>query len=153
MLVLHVPCFSVSPFSTAPKVEIINPTLDKSTMPRLSNKEFLSKLQENLIENGGSSSVYLTQKRLVASLESCPKDQLTDLSSNVVQHPEEYGKNTRQYPVLIRYTNGTKESKISTVIDPENLDSFWGDYSTVLKTGFTGLRKKDKKKKQKVTKA
>lgn len=122
-------------------------------MPRLSNKEFLSQLQTGLTENAGSSSVYLTQKRLVASLESAPKDQLTDLSSNVIQHPDTYPQNTRTYSILIRCTRGTKDSKISTVVEPENLDSFWNDYTTVLKSGFGGLRKKDKKKKQKVSKA
>ncbi|WPK24534.1 hypothetical protein PUMCH_001810 [Australozyma saopauloensis] len=122
-------------------------------MPRLSNKEFLTKLESDLKENAGSSSIYLTQKRLVASLESAPKDQLTDLSSNVVQHPDTYSKNTRLYSVLIRCTRGTSDSKISTVVEPENLSMFWNDYTTVLKAGFGGLRKKDKKKKQKVTKA
>lgn len=122
-------------------------------MPRLSNKDFLTKLETNLTENNGSSSVYLTQKRLVASLESAPKDQVADLASNVVQHPEKYPKNTRQYSVLIRFTRGTSDSKISTVVEPENLDSFWNEYATVLKAGFGGLRKKDKKKKQKVSKA
>lgn len=123
-----------------------------SKMPRLSNKEFLLKLESDLAENSGSSSIYLTQKRLATSLEPSSKNQLTDLSSNVIEHPEEYPKNSRNYTLLIRCTRGTSDSKISTVVEPKNLDSFWNEYATVLKGGFVGLRKKDKKKKQKVSK-
>ncbi|RKP32848.1 signal recognition particle, SRP9/SRP14 subunit [Metschnikowia bicuspidata] len=126
-------------------------------MPRLCNKEFLTQLESCLAEIDGSNSVYLTQKRLVASLDSAPKDQPTDLSSNVIEHPEKYNKNTRHYPVLVRFSTGSSNSKISTVIEAENLDSFWIEYFIVLRNGFTGLKESDnkekKKKKYKVSKA
>lgn len=123
-------------------------------MGRLSNKEFLAKIGSELESNNGKSSVYLTQKRLVQSLEPTLPSALEDLSSNVVEHSKEYPTNTQTYPVLLRFTTGKKESKVSTVVEPENLESFWTEYVQVLKSGFVGLRKKEKKaKKGKVTKA
>lgn len=35
----------------------------------------------------------------------------------------------------------------------EDLDSFWAKYTEVVKSGMSGLKKKDKKKKQKQKKA
>lgn len=124
-------------------------------MGRINNAEFLSQVSAALLSNEGKSSVYLTQKRLTASLESPPQSELADLSSNVVDHPEKYPTNTEKYPVLMRFTTGEKKSKISTVVQAGDLDSFWTEYTQALKTGFVGLKKKDKKKlkKSKVSKA
>lgn len=123
-------------------------------MGRLNNAEFIGKVETLLAANEGKSSVYFTQKRYTAPLEKEPIDEIKDLSSNIVDHSPAYTKNTQAYPVLIRATLGTKESKISTVVEPANLDAFWLEYAQVLKTGFVGLKKKEKKKtkKSKVTK-
>lgn len=123
-------------------------------MGRLNNTDFLAKVNEALTSNEGKSSVYFTQKRLSQSLEPATSDNITDLSSNVVDHPNAFISNHQTYPVLIRFTLGDKKSKASTVVEPENLDKFWNDYAHVLKTGFVGLKRKEKKKakKAKVTK-
>ncbi|PVH14467.1 uncharacterized protein CXQ87_002608 [Candidozyma duobushaemuli] len=123
-------------------------------MGRLNNAEFISKVEAILASNEGKSSVYFTQKRLSTPLEKESIDSVKDLSSNVVEHPTAYPTNTQSYPVLIRATLGKKDSKISTVVEPANLDAFWSEYAQVLKTGFVGLKKKEKKKakKSKVTK-
>lgn len=124
-------------------------------MGRLSNNEFLARVGSELEKNDGDSSVYLTQKRLVQTLEPVSPTSLADLSSNVVEHPKEYPSNTQTYPILLRFTTGEKSSKVSTVVESENLETFWSEYVQVLKSGFVGMRKKEKKKakKNKITKA
>lgn len=126
-------------------------------MARLSNSAFLEQLAAALAQNSGQSSIYLTQKRLAPSLGLDEGEDAAgaDLPSNVVGG----GGNTRTYPVLVRVsTNGGGSSaaakaklklKLSTVVETEALDLFWGDYANALKTGFVGLRKKEKKKARK----
>lgn len=122
-------------------------------MGRLNNTEFIARVGDLLTLNDGKSSVYFTQKRLSVPLDKAPLDQVNDLSSNTVEHPSNFKTNTDTYPVLLRVTQGPKESKISTVVEPENLDLFWLEYTQVLKTGMVGLKKREKKaKKSKVTK-
>lgn len=61
-------------------------------------------------------------------------------------------KSTDSYPILIRVTDGardkSKKKKISTQVNPEQLSKFWREYSSVIKSGAQGLKKKDKKKKK-----
>lgn len=114
-------------------------------MGRVNNTEFVAQVGTILTKNNGQLSVYLTQKRLTASLEST-EDKINDLSSNVAEYPPEYAVNEQKYPVLVRISLGDKKTKISTVVEPENLDSFWTEYSQALKNGFIGLRRKEKKK-------
>ena len=58
----------------------------------------------------------------------------------------------KTYSILIRVTDSNKEKsarvKLSTVVEPENLDAFWNKYTNVLKAGFVGLKKKSKSKKK-----
>lgn len=119
-------------------------------MGRLNNSDFLSKVNDELSANEGKSSVYFTQKRLSLTLEPATSDNINDLSSNVVNHPSTFVSNTQTYPVLIRFTRGDKKSKISTVVEPANLDKFWNEYAQILKNGFVGLKKKEKKKSKKL---
>lgn len=122
-------------------------------MGRLNNSDFLQKVNDELSSNAGKSSVYLTQKRLSLTLEPPTAENINDLSSNVVQHPNDFPTNTQTYPVLIRFTSGDKKSKLSTVVEPADLDKFWTEYAQILKNGFVGLKKKEKKtRKSKVSK-
>lgn len=118
-------------------------------MGRLTNTEFLTQVNTVLSANEGKSSVYLTQKRLSPSLETPPTESLSDLSSNVVELPQKYTVNTQTYPILVRFTTGDSKSKVSTVVEAENLDRFWTEYTKVLKNGFVGLKRKEKKKQKK----
>lgn len=118
-------------------------------MGRLNSTEFLKKVEEALARNDGKSSVYLTQKRLDSNVDPKPTDSMTDLSSNVIDHPKQYPTNTQQYPVLFRFVYGDKADKISTVVEPEKIDDFWTEYTVALKNGFVGLRKREKKKQKK----
>ena len=53
-------------------------------------------------------------------------------------------------PVLIRATNGkSKENKsdkikLSTVVQPDDLETFFTKYADVCKTGMSGLKKRDR---------
>lgn len=71
-------------------------------------------------------------------------------NSKIITNP------TQEYPILIRITDGnsdkTKKIKISTVVKPNELGRFWTRYSNVVKSGVSGLKKKDKKKKKKSAK-
>lgn len=131
-------------------------------MGRLSNKEFLDQFSALLSTTDGKSSVYLTQKRLspVLDLDNDSSHKINDLSSNVVDSQGDFPQNEQKYPLLIRITNGSStKSKVSkvkllTVVETADLDEFWVDYLNTIKTGFVGLKKKEKKKsrKTKVTK-
>ncbi|EGV65234.1 hypothetical protein PSN45_002627 [Yamadazyma tenuis] len=126
-------------------------------MGRLNNGEFLTQVGDILTQNDGKSSIYLTQKRLSPALDLDEPDvnegveSINDLSSNVVEH--KFKSNTQEYPILIRIalgSNGSKQKvKLSTVVEINNLDQFWSDYSSVIKAGFVGLKKKEKKKSKK----
>lgn len=130
-------------------------------MGRLNNFEFLSKLSDILTSNNGESSVYLTQKRLTSTLPiDEPKSSISDLSSNVIK-ADGFDENTTTYPILIRISmNGEKtkpgkskgKTKLSTVVETNSLDQFWTEYVQVIKNGFVGLKKKDKKKNKKTGK-
>lgn len=69
--------------------------------------------------------------------------------------PEEVveNENSGPYSLLFRATDGktdkSKRIKISTVVDPQSLEEFWGLYTDCIKSGMSGLKKKDKKKQKK----
>lgn len=120
-------------------------------MGRLNNVEFLTKIESLLSENNGKKSVYLTQKRLVTEdIEDKPKPKSIIGAA----------KDTQKYPLLIRLAmNGSAKGdksdkiKVSTVVEVENSAKFWADYITIVKSGFVGLKKKEKKRnRNKVTK-
>ncbi|PVH96394.1 signal recognition particle, SRP9/SRP14 subunit [Periconia macrospinosa] len=121
----------------------------------LSNEEFFTKLGD-LLENNrtkGHGTVFLTQKRLTFDTDFSPPpaakiadDPLWDT------HPQ------NPLPVVIRASNNKSSSrpgtdrediaktKLSTVVQPDQLDSFYGRYADVCKAGMSGLKKRDKKK-------
>jgi len=94
-------------------------------------------------------SVYLTQKPLSAASGSPAPDSSSPSSSQI----------------LIRATNGLSKAhrtsksksrpktKISTVVDITDLESFYTRYAEVCKKGMEGLRKRDKKKAKEKAKA
>ncbi|EER35571.1 predicted protein [Candida tropicalis MYA-3404] len=121
-------------------------------MGRLDNSQFLKELTKLVENNNGKSSIYLTQKRLTSD------PQENDLPDNVIPPTDETKSNNEStYPLLVRVSmnssNNKKEKqnkvKISTVVENNQLEQFWVDYVQVLKNGFIGLKKKDKKKSKK----
>ncbi|KAF2115479.1 signal recognition particle, SRP14 subunit [Lophiotrema nucula] len=124
----------------------------------LSNDEFFSRLTD-LFEHSrkkGHGSVYLTQKRLSFDTTSAPPSPTKILDDPLWDtHPE------NPLPVLIRASNNSSSKrkgtdredidkiKLSTVVQPEQLDAFYARYAEVGKAGMSGLKKRDKKKKKK----
>jgi hypothetical protein len=112
-----------------------------------------------LSKNGGKSSIYITQKRLSYTIDKEIDGTLpfSDLPADVKPILHDSTPKTKSYPVLIRITDGNKDKskkmKLSTVVQPENLDLFWNEYTNILKTGFVGLKKKSKKKAKKASKS
>lgn len=78
-------------------------------------------------------------------------------TSSLKDNLSDTNESTQHYPLLFRATNGnsdkTKKIKFTTVVNVQDLDSFWVQYTEVVKAGMSGLKKKDKKKKQKQKKA
>jgi len=62
-----------------------------------------------------------------------------------MQPAEGADDDTREYPCLVRFTNG-KEANFSTRVEPGQLDAFHTTYGTLLKSSMTSLRKRDKKR-------
>lgn len=129
-------------------------------MTRLDNSQFLKQLNDAVTNNNGKSSIYLTQKRLTSSSNESSSLSINDLPTNVIPHNQI--QNSTSYPILVRISmNSTNNKdkkqgklKLSTVVETDQLNQFWQQYIRVLKNGFVGLKKKEKKKnkKSKVTK-
>lgn len=116
--------------------------------------QFFKEVTNLLTKSGGKSSIYLTQKRLSYNVDAEIEGTapLSDLSKGVDPVLHASTPDVKKYPILIRVTDGNKDKsakiKLSTVVEPENLDAFWNEYTNVLKTGFVGLKKKAKSKKK-----
>lgn len=107
-----------------------------------------------LTTNNGKSSIYVTQKRLSYNIddEINGVEPFSDLSKDVKLILHKNQPNFKKYSILIRITDGNKDKsskiKLSTVVEPKDLDSFWNEYTNILKSGFIGLKKKPKSKKK-----
>jgi hypothetical protein len=117
-------------------------------------QQFFKQITGLLAKNGGKSSIYITQKRLSYNIDEQIDgvEPYSDLSKDVTPALHENKSNNKSYPILIRITDGNKDKslkvKLSTIVEPENLDSFWIEYIDILKNGFVGLKKKTKAKKK-----
>ncbi|KAK4946544.1 hypothetical protein LTR10_014396 [Elasticomyces elasticus] len=116
---------------------------------RLSNDEFLSSLTTLFTSTHAAShgSVYLTQKPLGAdadaAVEQSQSSQILVRATNGLSKPHRESKTKPDSAKL----------KIATVVEIEDLDSFYARYAEVCKKGMEGLRKRDKKKAKEKAKA
>jgi len=78
-------------------------------------------------------SIWLTHKRLIRDGEDA-----------AMKH-EEGTSDTREYPCLVRVTDG-KSTRFSTRVEPGELLKFQAHYGNLLKASMTTLRKRDKKR-------
>ncbi|OHF04353.1 signal recognition particle 14kD protein [Colletotrichum orchidophilum] len=113
----------------------------------LSHEEFFGKLAELFEQRKrkGHGSIFLVQKRLSygqeASLPSA-SESFPDL------HP------AKPLPVIVRATNGKSKKhrddkiKLSTIVRPEALDSFYASYAEICKGGMVALKPRDRSKKK-----
>lgn len=139
-----------------------NPSHELIHSPCL-NLQFLARLATlfTSTHSSGHGSIYLTQKPLVSAAESTSAS-----SSPPALTPQ----------VLIRATDGLSKShrvakpannksksqsagsirpkvRLATVLDAEDVDSFYAKYAEVCKKGMEALRKRDKKKAKEKAKA
>ncbi|KAL8774948.1 MAG: hypothetical protein Q9209_000427 [Squamulea sp. 1 TL-2023] len=135
----------------------------------LSIEDFFTRLSSlfQSRRNSTHGSVFLTQKR---------RETLSRIPPNLIEPPVS-PKTTptssptkagvpfpdlvlsSPLPVLIRASNGkSKENrkdkiKLSTIVQPEDLDGFFTKYAEIMKGGTAALKKRDRSGRKKATKA
>lgn len=80
------------------------------------------------------------------------EDPIADLS----QQQEESAASSRNYPILVRATNGKagddrkagKKAKLSTVVQSDALDAFYVRYAEICKAGMAALKPRDRSKRK-----
>ncbi|KDQ62910.1 hypothetical protein JAAARDRAFT_119102 [Jaapia argillacea MUCL 33604] len=102
-------------------------------MQLVDNDTFLKQLGSLFETTREHGSIWLTHKRFRYDGDDAAMASAED------------GEDTREYPCLIRATNG-KEINLSTRVEPGHLDAFHTTYGTLLKSSMTTLRKRDKKR-------
>ncbi|KAJ3499762.1 hypothetical protein NLG97_g50 [Lecanicillium saksenae] len=118
----------------------------------LSHDQFFEKLNELFGSRKGSDhgAIYLTQKRLTYNSGSTPVAAGGDFED---RHP------SKPMPVIVRATNGkskrakTSKIKLSTVVQPHDLESFYIRYAEVCKAGMAALKPRDRSKNKAKAKA
>ncbi|GAB7352259.1 hypothetical protein MBLNU459_g2724t1 [Dothideomycetes sp. NU459] len=116
----------------------------------LSNDEFFAKLSALLEtrQQKGHGSIWLTQKRLSHDTDAAPSagDALADLDP------------AKPLPIIVRATDGNSQSedrkkaakvKLSTVVQPDDMEAFYTTYADVCKLGMQALKKRDRSKRKK----
>ncbi|KAL8797513.1 MAG: hypothetical protein Q9195_000329 [Heterodermia aff. obscurata] len=125
------------------------------TTKPLSIDEFFTKLAAlfDSRRNSTHGSIYLTQKRLTPissqGLTSSPSPPTTAPS---VDAPFTDLDPSESLPLIIRATNGKSKShrqigekiKLSTVVQPDELEKFFARYAEVMKSGMSNLKKRDR---------
>ncbi|KAL1593947.1 hypothetical protein SLS60_010681 [Paraconiothyrium brasiliense] len=100
-------------------------------------------------------NVYLSQKRLVFNTETQPQTP-TKVADDPLwdTHPE------NPLPILIRAHNNkssnrngmnrdvVSKTRLSTVVQPDQLDAFFVQYAEACKAGMSGLKKRDRRGKK-----
>ncbi|KAI9369223.1 signal recognition particle, SRP9/SRP14 subunit [Aspergillus egyptiacus] len=120
-------------------------------MPQpMSHEEFFTSLTNLLTTTSQNTkgSVYLTQKPLLnTSSESAPTSQPAILIRATDGNTS--APNPKTHPEL-KDKKRVKESKvkISTVVQPQELEPFYARYADICKAGMTGLKKRDRKQKK-----
>ncbi|KAI4726117.1 hypothetical protein E4T49_06183 [Aureobasidium sp. EXF-10728] len=118
----------------------------------LTNDEFFTKLASLLEtrQQKGHGSIFLTQKRLTFDDSSATKP--TDSPLADLDPP------SAPLPILVRATDGNSQTKdrkksdkvkLSTVVQPDHLETFYTRYADVCKQGMQALKKRDRSKRKK----
>ena len=130
-------------------------------MPKdhLTHDDFFTALTSLLSTPHSTShgSIYLTQKRLTFS--SAPE---TNTSSKIPDEPLWDTHSPHPLPLIIRATDGKSQTKdrkknadkvkLSTIVQPEEIEGFYARYAEVCKGGMQGLKKRDRSKRRKKAK-
>lgn len=123
--------------------------------------------------NSTHGSIYLTQKRCGTPLSPQKSNSHSPLTGYPVffQSPSTASPTTASspspdsapasspVPILIRASNGKSKErrsdkiKLSTIVQPDQLEGFFTKYAEVVKGGATALKKRDRSGRKKATKA
>ncbi|KAL8827008.1 MAG: hypothetical protein Q9170_007182 [Blastenia crenularia] len=113
----------------------------------LSVDEFFARLSSlfDSRRNSTHGSIFLTQKRL--SSKTLPKSSPAAAPTDA---PFSDLNPSSPLPVLIRASNGKSKEhrkdkiKLSTIVQPDELDGFFTKYAEIMKAGTTALKKRDR---------
>ncbi|KAJ5930391.1 hypothetical protein N7466_005884 [Penicillium verhagenii] len=115
--------------------------------PPLSHDEFFSSLATLLSKTSEKArgSVSLTQKPLIDSESNSPPSTLIRITDGNTSAPnpkssDKAGKVTK---------NTSSKIKFSTVVKHDELEAFYTRYAELCKSGMTGMKKRDRKRKTK----
>ncbi|KAJ5623150.1 hypothetical protein N7490_011755 [Penicillium lividum] len=114
--------------------------------PPLSHDEFFSSLTNLLSKTSEKArgSVSMTQKPLPNSESNSPPSTLIRITDGNTNAPmpkaDKQGKITK---------NTSSKIKFSTVVKSDDLETFYTRYAELCKTGMTGMKKRDRKRKTK----
>ncbi|KAL3426200.1 signal recognition particle 14kD protein [Phlyctema vagabunda] len=118
----------------------------------LSNDEFFVRLSALFDERRQKDhgSIFLTQKRLSYDEDKTMRTSAPDATISGLSEPA---------PIIIRASNGKskenrdKKVKLSTIVEVDALEAFFARYAEVCKSGMSSLKKRDRSKRKKETKA
>ncbi|WPH00176.1 Hypothetical protein R9X50_00299900 [Acrodontium crateriforme] len=123
--------------------------------PHKSNDEFFTQLA-SLIEHTqkkGHGAIHLSQKRLTYKTDAAPTPE------KIANNPEWDLNIADPLPLLVRATDGKSQSqdrkknpnknKLSTIVQPDDIEAFYARYAEVCKAGMQSLKKRDRSKRNK----
>ncbi|KAG0301543.1 RNA-binding signal recognition particle subunit srp14 [Dissophora globulifera] len=115
----------------------------------LDNDKFLTKMAKAFEDSKASNTVYLTMKRrkslyhAYSTKKTRAAEEATERATgDTVMDADEKDK---EYSTLIRLSSGTK-TKLSTHVQPHDLDRFMVQYTNIIKINMDALKKKERKK-------
>ncbi|KAI4130288.1 MAG: hypothetical protein LQ338_001826, partial [Usnochroma carphineum] len=103
--------------------------------------------------NSTHGSIFLTQKRLTPQSSSSSPPATADIVPFADLSP------SCPLPILIRASNGKSKDrrgdkiKVSTIVQPDELEGFFTKYAEVMKAGTGALKKRDRSGRKKATRA
>ncbi|KAL3468488.1 signal recognition particle, SRP9/SRP14 subunit [Aspergillus heterothallicus] len=119
----------------------------------LGHEEFFASLTNLLTSTSQKTrgSVYLTQKPLLPT--SAEQASITTSSPSILIRATDgntSAPNPKSTSTDKNNKRNSKESKVklSTVVQPDELETFYARYAEVCKAGMTGLKKRDRKQKK-----
>ncbi|OJD24215.1 hypothetical protein ACJ73_04427 [Blastomyces percursus] len=112
--------------------------------PHLSNDEFFTALKTLLSTQSTKArgSIFLTQKRLPPTTTTTTSSSQSEATPSTSASPA-----LSPAPILVRATNGRHreaKTKVSTIVQPDDIEGFFVRYAEVCKMGMVGMKKRDR---------
>ncbi|KAG0245505.1 hypothetical protein BGW41_000132 [Actinomortierella wolfii] len=107
------------------------------------NDKFLTRLQKTFEETKTKNTVYLTMKRYTHQTKKEKAEAILKDGDNDTTMTDSAA--IKEYPTMIRLQAGSK-TKLSTLVQPNDLERFMVQYTAIIKTSMDALKKKERKK-------